>query len=406
MTLAISKRRNQFYEFAVDFKGRLLYFNRRILVLLTVLILSGSLSVGSQVLKAVSTPIADKVSLSQPLTVRWRYVTNATLNLTPASDNARVYLPLAAGLIVSLNASDGQLYWKSEIGGEFTASPVADDKAVYVAAETTVAEAEHRSPKGSIRALGKEAGVTLWFRDLPVPIHGSLAMSANHIFAGTADGGFYSFDKVTGENNWFVQLGSPLNCTPTIAGDSVFVGDEDGQLTALEETTGKVRWRFHTNGPVRGPVSVTNGTVYLGSGDGYVYALGEADGRQHWRTRTGAGVQAVKSVSRGVLVASFDNFVYLLHFQKGKRLWKRQLPGRITAQPVTTEDGALFTPLAGDVAVVLAMRDGKQVNRLPTGTGTNTAASPLIVNDAVLLTTDQGLLAFTQPGKVNAASQR
>jgi outer membrane protein assembly factor BamB len=371
-----------------------------------VLVLAGSLSISGQVLKAASTPIADKVSLSQPLTVRWRYVTNATLNLTPASDNERIYLPLAAGLIVSLNASDGHLYWRSEIGGEFTASPAADDKAVYVAAETTAAEGEHRSPKGSIRALGKEAGVTLWFRDLPVPIHGSLAMSAKRIFAGTADGGFYSFDKVTGDNNWFVQLGSPLDCTPTIAGDTVFVGGEDGKLTALEETSGKVRWRFHTNGPVRGPVAVTNGIVYVGSGDGYVYAVDAADGHQHWRTRTGAGVQAVKSVSRGVLVASFDNFVYLLNFQKGKRLWKRLMPGRITAQPVTTEDGALFTPLAGDVAVVLAMRDGKQVNLLPTGSGTNTAASPLIVNDAVLLTTDQGLLAFTQPGKVNAASQR
>src|SRR5258705_9757777 len=65
-----------------------------------------------------------KVSLSQPLTVRWRYSTNETLNLTPAADNERIYLPLASGLLVSLNASDGHLYWKSEIGGEFSASPV------------------------------------------------------------------------------------------------------------------------------------------------------------------------------------------------------------------------------------------------------------------------------------------
>lgn len=382
-------------------------FKRSVLILLTLIgAVAVLLSVRGQASRETSTPGMGKVLLSQPLTVRWRYLTNATLNLTPASDNERIYLPLASGLIVSLNASDGHLHWKSEIGGEFTAAPAADDNAVYVAAETTAKEGEKRSPTGSIRALGKEAGVTLWFRDLPVPIHGSLAMSPNRIFAGTADGGFYSFEKATGDSKWFVQIGAPLNCTPTVTDDSIFVGGEDGTLTALEEETGKVRWRFRTNGPVRGPVAVINGTVYVGSGDGYVYALNEMNGHLHWRTRTGAGVQAVKSVSRGVLVASFDNFVYLLNFQTGKRFWKRLLPGRISAQPVTAEDGALFTPLSGDVAVVLEMRGGKQVNLLPTGNGTNTAASPLIVSDAVLLTTDQGLLAFSQPGNVNAANQR
>jgi outer membrane protein assembly factor BamB len=342
------------------------------------------------------------VSLSQPLTVRWRYLTNETLNLTPAADSQRIYLPLAGGLMVSLDASDGHLYWKSEIGGEFSASPAADEKAVYVAAETTTKVGEEKPQTGSLRALGKEAGVTLWLQNLPVPIRGSLVVNDTQIFAGTSNGGFYSVNKLTGEINWFVQIGSAFNCTPTLSGNEIYIGSEDGTLISVEATTGKVKWRYMTGGPVRGPMAVNEGTIYFGSGDGYVYAVGEADGHLHWRTRTGAGVQAVTSVSRGLLVASFDNFVYLLNFQRGKSLWKRQLPGRISAQPVTLEDGALFTPLSGDAGVVLALRDGKQVNSLPTGDASNTAASPLIVSDTVLLTTDQGLLAFSQPGKVNA----
>ena len=65
--------------------------------------------------------------LSQPLTVRWRYQSDVTLNLTPAFDKERVYLPLAGGTIVALKATDGQLYWRSEMGGELSASPVADE---------------------------------------------------------------------------------------------------------------------------------------------------------------------------------------------------------------------------------------------------------------------------------------
>jgi outer membrane protein assembly factor BamB len=362
-------------------------------------------SAKAQVDNSLLSGATPKVSLSQPLTVRWRYASSATLNLTPAADNDRIYLPLAGGSIVSLSANDGQLYWKSEVGGEFSASPAADTRALYVASETTVAAGEKRPATGSLRALGREAGVTLWLKTLPVPIRGSLAMSDEKIFAGTGDGGFYSFDKATGNVGWFVQIGSNLNCSPVISQHGVYVGAEDGTLISLEESTGRVRWRYATHGPVRGPVAVINDMVYFGSGDGYVYAVGEADGHLQWRSRTGAGVQAVKSVPRGLLVASFDNFVYLLSFQRGKRLWKRQLPGRISAQPVTAEDGALFTPLSSDAGVVLALRDGKQVNSLPTGEGSNTAASPLIVADTVFLTTDQGLLAFSQPGKARDSNR-
>jgi outer membrane protein assembly factor BamB len=103
-------------------------------------------------------------------------------------------------------------------------------------------------------------------------------------------------------------------------------------------------------------------------------------------------------VPGGLLVASLDNFAYLLSFNRGKKIWKRQLPGRISSQPVITEDSALFTPLSSDAAVVLALRDGRQVNSLPIGAGISTAASPIVVGDAVFLTTEQGLLAFSQPG--------
>ncbi len=349
---------------------------------------------------------APKSFLAQPLTLRWRYASSATLNLTPAASNERIYLPLAGGIIVSLSASDGQLYWKSEIGGEFSAAPAADERALYVASEITTTADGNQPAKGALRALGREAGVTTWMKTLPMPIHGALAISNTRIFAGASDGGFYSIDKATGNVIWFVQIGSALNCTPVIAErgvyegseeGTIFVGTEDGTLLALEEGTGKVRWRYRTRGPVRGPVAVLNDVVYFGSGDGYVYAVSQADGHLRWRTRTGAGVQAVKSVASGLLIASFDNFVYLLSFNRGKRLWKRQLPGRISSQPATADDGALFTPLSGDAGVVLTLRDGKPVNSLPTGEGSNTAASPIIVADTVFLTTDQGLLAFSRP---------
>src|SRR5689334_19910748 len=94
--------------------------------------------------------------LSQPLTVRWRYESNVTLNLTPAFDNERIYLPLAGGTIVALKASDGQLFWRSDMGGELSASPAADESAIYVASEITTPQGEPKGSSGALRALGRE----------------------------------------------------------------------------------------------------------------------------------------------------------------------------------------------------------------------------------------------------------
>lgn len=350
-----------------------------------------------------ATKASSQVALSQPLTIRWRYDSNLTLNLTPAFDKERIYLPLAGGTIISLRARDGQLYWRSDIGGDLSASPVADERGVYVAsevgAEAGKVEAGVRRATGTLRALGREGGVTQWMRTLAMPLRGSLSISGNKLIAGGSDGRLYAFDKGSGEILWVLNYSAGFNCQPVALDGRVYAGSDDGNLLALEEATGKVLWRYRTKGPVRGPVAIANGTVYFGSGDGYLYAVSSSSGLQLWRKRTGAGVEAVALVDNALLVASLDNFAYRFSLN-GRRVWKRQLPGRISAQPLTAEDGALFTPLSSPAGVVLGLRDGKQVNSLPTGEEITTSASPIAVGDAVLLTTEQGFLAFAQPKEV------
>ena len=334
--------------------------------------------------------------LSQPLTVGWRYNSDLTLNLTPAFDQDRVYLPLAGGIIVSLKAGDGTLNWRSEFGGELSASPVADARSVYVASETGKPEIGERRATGALRALGKEGGVTQWMRTLAMPLQGSLTLANGRLFGGGRDGKLYAFDSGTGEVRWSFEYSAPFDSQPVVAGGHVYAGSEDGNLIAVDENTGKLLWRSRTRGPVRGPVAINNGMVYFGSADNYLYAVNTTDGSQLWRKRTGAGVQAVVRAGEDLLVASLDNYVYKFSLG-GARLWKRQMPGRISAQPLITELEALFTPLSSSAAVVLELRDGRQVNSLPVGEEITTSASPIAVGGVVLLTTEHGLLAFSQP---------
>lgn len=337
------------------------------------------------------------IALSQPLTLRWQYTTDTTINLTPATDGQRIYLPLAAGTIVSLRAFDGQMFWRTEIGGELSASPIADERGVYIASETGVVQGKAPQAAGALRALGRESGVTLWMHTLPFPLRGALAMNEQTLFGGAGDGRLYAVSKKSGEMLWVKQFSTPFSSQPVISSTHLLIGNDDGTLLYLDQATGKQTWRYRTHGPVRGRPSVHRGVVYFGSEDGYVYAVDEMSGQLRWRTRTGAGVQAVAVTDGGLLVASLDNFVYFLSLTRGARLWKRQLAGRIAAQPLAAADGALFTPLSGDTGVVLDLRDGKQLNSIPIGEDNTTAASPIVVEDVLFVTTRQGLLAFSRP---------
>jgi hypothetical protein len=105
----------------------------------------------------------------------------------------------------------------------------------------------------------------------------------------------------------------------------------------------------------------------------------------------------VTATDNGLLASSLDNFAYFLSLNKGSLVWRRQLPGRISARPLTSSDGALFTPFSTDSAIVLNLHDGKSANTLPLGEENSSAAAPIAIDKLVLITTPHGLLAFTAP---------
>jgi outer membrane protein assembly factor BamB len=343
--------------------------------------------------------VGQQLVFSQPLIARWQYTTAATINFRPAAFAGQVYLPLAAGRLVALSAADGQLLWQTDLGGEISAAAEADEHGVYIATETITPDGTqtYYRATGALRALSGKSGVTLWMRTLPRPFSSALTANATTLFGGTTDGRVYAISKANGEVEWQAQYTAPFASQPVLHDGRLYLGSEDGALLVFDEQHGHILWHYQTRGSLRGPVALANQLVLFGSADGYVYALNEATGRLRWRARTGAGVQAVAATDAGLVVASLDNFVYLLSYRHGQRVWKRQLAGRISAQPLTSTDSALFVPLGGDACVVLALRDGKTVNTLEVGPDGNTSASPIVAADVLLITTRHGLMAYAVP---------
>ena len=95
---------------------------------------------------------------------------------------------------MALNASDGKLRWKTDAGGTFSASPAADETTLYVAMENPTGD--KNAVRGTLRALSKDTGITLWMRTLQAPLRGRLAAGPNALFAGAANGVVNAFDNV------------------------------------------------------------------------------------------------------------------------------------------------------------------------------------------------------------------
>lgn len=339
----------------------------------------------------------DEIALSRPLTIKWRYQSDRISNFTPATDGKTAYLPLIGGTMVALNGSDGKLRWKADEGGEFSAAPVTDDRSVYAATQYGESGGDKSQQRGTLRALSKETGVTRWMRTLPAPLRGSLVAGPGALFGGAADGRVYAFDKRTGLTLWINHYPESFSGRPALSKSLVYMGGDGGTLYALDQTTGRLVWHYRTRGPIQGAIAQVNGVISFGSGDGYVYAYSELRSKLIWRRRTGAAVQAVVPLENGFLAASLDNFAYLLSTHKGSLIWRQLLPGRISARPLTAPDGALFTPLSTDSAIVLGLKDGKPVNALMLGEENSSSAAPIAVDNTVLISTAHGILAFASP---------
>ena len=337
-------------------------------------------------------------SLSRPLVVRWSYETRQIASQTPATFADVLYVPLVGGVVTAVRPQDGQLLWRSEAGGEFSAAPAADERGVYVSSELSAegVDASAMYTKGVVRALSRTSGVALWTRTVPNPFEGALVLDDGLILGASTDGRIYALDKGTGVPAWIVKTEHSFRSDPVMADGRLYLASEDGYLLVVASKTGMIIRRYRTGNPQAAPFTVSGRVLYTGSADGYVTALREAGARLEtvWRKRAGTSVQTLISTPDGLLVASRDNFVYFLSHRNGSRLWKKQMPGRVLGAPLVSSDGALFTILGGDVSVALSLADGKQVNTLSLGEGNAASTRPLTAGPFVIIPTRDGLLAF------------
>ena len=329
--------------------------------------------------------------LALPFKRAWQYLTDSASTLAPSVDDRHIYLPLAGGRVICLDRQSGSLLWTSEPGGIVSAPVAVGENSVYIATHKVAEDGSEAG--GSLHAVDKGTGLTVWLKDYPRPFVSSLEPGDKRIYAGSADGSFYALATTNGDVIWRVETQDVVRGRALVTDRAIYFGSDDGGLRAVEPGRGEIIWKYQAAGKIVGRPAIDERAVYFGSGDGYVSAVERQTGKVRWRSRTGAAVEGSPViVGDRLLVASFDNFVYALARSTGDRIWKRRLENRITSAPVVEGDASLVAPLRGDYVAIFLNSDGRRVNLYQLDKEFEIVADPVFTGDTLVLATNKGLV--------------
>ncbi|HEB54820.1 MAG TPA: outer membrane protein assembly factor BamB [Gammaproteobacteria bacterium] len=155
-----------------------------------------------------------------------------------------------------------------------------------------------------------------------------------------------------------------LRYKPVFAGDVGYSADYQGGVYAFDVNSGDLLWQKNMHFKLTSGLSLQEGRLLLGSNEGDVIALDPKDGHKLWQAKVSSEVLTPPLSAQGyVIVRSLDGQLYALDAASGKQRW-------------VFESSVPLLTLRGNSA-------------------------PLIVNDMVLLGSDNGkLTALTLKGGI------
>lgn len=184
---------------------------------------------------------------------------------------------------------------------------------------------------------------------------------------------------------------------------TVLVGTIDGYIIQWSLTAAKQinRWKVST-APTAVLKDEYNGNLFWGDSKGSVFALKNAgsnklskNNKNTWRFRNGASISHLTSTPNGLLVSSYDNFIYLISQNGGEIIWKKRFAGRIYSEPFIDGGYAIVMTTADSDASIIEMMTGKVVNKISLKDNNIFTNKPFKIGNQLLFPTMSGIFSFS-----------
>ncbi|MGD9589721.1 MAG: PQQ-binding-like beta-propeller repeat protein [Pyrinomonadaceae bacterium] len=290
---------------------------------------------------------------------------------TLLSDEDRLYLGTASGNILALRRSDLAIEWRAELGGDVVSSLISNGTNIFAVNEPSENGSEDRKPVSTVRAIRKASGIVDWSVMLPFsgPVH--LIRSNGVLFAAGNGGSIAVVDEKTGAIMRQTKAGDPIIAAAASQTNGLVIATKGKGLkfltAASDEGTSPVTNEF----TITAVLAKSDGGLIVGDERGYVFEFNGSDPSPSWRFRSGAQISGLFEVEDGVLITSYDNFLYYVSDYNGDVIWKRRLSGRLNGPGMLLNGYFLIADPAESTIVAVDRRTGKVIDIVVLGDGTS-----------------------------------
>jgi outer membrane protein assembly factor BamB len=344
-----------------------------------------------------------------PLSQCWSYPTEKHTQNTIASDNDfGVYIASYNSELRAINFN-GQTEWKTELGGQLVSNLLVIGNNIYIVSKSNNNESikidENLSnSSNTIRSVDRLTGVTNWLMKIfnSEKIH-LLGFNDSVIIFGQ-EGIIQSIKMSNGHIVWEDSLNSELSSTPFLEDkQTVLLGTRGGDITRWSLSAGRNIQKMKVSAA---PTAVLKGrynrNLFWGDNKGSVFSVKNTNSKGlmknykiNWRFRNGASISHLTAAPDGLLISSYDNFIYFVSYEDGEIIWKRRFSGRIHSEPFIDGGYAVITTTADSESSIIEMSSGKTINKISLENGNIFTNGPLKLGNQLLFPTLDGIFSFS-----------
>lgn len=332
-----------------------------------------------------------------PFNKCWEYMFENTVRRSIASTNGTVYLSEGGGKVRAISAKSGQVLWVTELGGEISTSLAIPKVGLAIVTTRTETPAD-QAANSTLRLLNFDTGLVRF--TIPAKTAGEtyLGLSGSHLILTDSVGSISVFDIETGNAAWKLNLGGRVTAAPAYTPLTFAVASEK-KIDVVSVANGAVTATIKTDQPVTSLEIRENEMIVAGDDRGYVTNFRDNSGAVWWRFKSGARIGTITETKEGILVGSFDNFLYMISKYSGDVKWKRRMEGRLVNEPFVSGDVAFTSVSVEETAAMIDLDNGKIIEQIGLGENRYAITAPVLTEGSILVfSVPEALIAFSNSG--------
>jgi len=340
----------------------------------------------------------------------WQYPLNNPSKQQIASDNKEsIYLIRDNKYIDSINNPNGKINWTFDSGGTIVARILVNSEFIYMV--NIVRKSGSEEDILTLRSISKYSGLTFWKTDIKFNADSKNQVTPENTYIYETKDGlllnssfcFIHINKLDGSLKW-------KKCITSESADSIIMSDIlDGNVAFFDSThiyiivltTGEVLSKIPVETQVTAIDLFNKSIVVFGDKKGSIRSLNVENGKTIWTVKSGGEISSIVKTEKGLLVTSFDNFIYMLDKSSGRKIWKRRFANRIKEKPfikgnINGNKENIAVIVSGDKnAFFIDTSNGKIISQISLATESFFLSPSIFVNGYYFFLTNKGIEVFT-----------